>query len=68
MKYLTTLKGIHYRVTMIYTKFIIWDNLRAHKTPFVTNIIEDRESENKFESVDRPPYAPKLAPMEYVFC
>jgi len=49
-------------------KIIIWDSLRAHKTPFVTNIIEDRESENKFESVDRPPYAPKLAPMEYVFC
>ena len=49
-------------------KIIIWNNLRAHKTPFVTNIIEDRESENRFEPVDRPPYIPKLAPIEYVFC
>jgi len=49
-------------------KTIIWHNLRAHKTPFVTNIIEDRESENIFESVDRPPYVPKLALIEYVFC
>ena len=49
-------------------KIIIWDNLRAHKTPFVTHIIEDRISQNIFESVDRPPYAPKLAPIEYFFC
>ena len=49
-------------------KILLWDNLRAHKTPFVSNIIEDRATDNIFESVDRPPYAPKLAPIEYAFC
>ena len=49
-------------------KIILWDNLRAHKTAFVTNIIEDRASPNIFESVDRPPYSPKLAPIEFIFC
>ena len=49
-------------------KIIIWDNLRAHKTPYVTTIIEDRPSANYFHSVDRPPYCPKIAPIEYIFC
>jgi len=49
-------------------KVIIWDNLRAHKTPYVTNIIEDRPSTNNFSSIDRPPYCPKIAPIEYIFC
>ena len=49
-------------------RIIIWDNLAAHKTPFVTNIIEDRASNNNFSSVDRPPYCPKMAPIEFVFC
>jgi len=49
-------------------RVIIWDNLRAHKTPYVTTIIEDRNSPNDFSSVDRPPYCPKLAPIEYIFC
>ena len=49
-------------------RIIIWDNLRAHKTPFVTTIIEDRASDNNFSSVDRPPYYPKIAPIEYIFC
>ena len=47
---------------------IIWDNLAAHKTPYVTTIIRDRPSNNIFYSVDRPPYCPKIAPIEYVFC
>ena len=49
-------------------RVIIWDNLRAHKTPYVTTIIEDRHSPNNFSSVDHPPYCPKLAPIEYIFC
>ena len=32
------------------------------------NIICDRELVNHFYSVDRPPYRPKLAPIEYIFC
>jgi len=49
-------------------RIIIWDNSAAHKTPYVTNIIEGRESANSFSSIDRPPYCPKLAPVEFVFC
>ena len=47
---------------------ILWDNLILHKTPYVTNLIRDRASENNFYSVDRPPYQPKIAPIEYIFC
>jgi len=50
------------------TKCLLWDNVIFHKTAFVTNIIEGRPSPNRFYTVDRPPYAPKLAPIEYVFC
>ena len=46
---------------------IIWDNLRAHKTPYVTHIIEERLSPNNFSSVDCPPYCPKITPIEYNF-
>jgi len=50
-------------------KIILWDNLCAHKIPFVTNIIEDKESQNIFASVDWPPYhAPKLVPIEHILC
>ena len=44
-------------------RIIIWDNLRAHKIPYVTTIIGDRPSPNNFSSVDRPSYCPKLAPI-----
>ena len=47
---------------------ILWDNLILHKTPYVTNIIRDRATRNNFFSVDRPPYQPKIAPIEYIFC
>ena len=47
---------------------ILWDNLSAHKTPYVTNLIRDRQTPNNFYSVDRPPYQPKIAPIEYVIC
>ena len=47
---------------------ILWDNLILHKTPYVTNLIRDRASENNFYSVDRPPYQPKIAPIEYISC
>ena len=32
-------------------KIIFWDNLHAHKTPFGTNITDDRESQNFFTLV-----------------
>ena len=49
-------------------KIFIWDNLSTHKTPYVTNIIEDRASHNHFSSCDRPPYCPKITPIEFIFC
>ena len=48
-------------------KIIIWNNLRTQKMPYVTNIIEDRESPNNYTSVDRPPYCPKIAPIGFTF-
>lgn len=48
-------------------RIIIWDNLRAHKTFYVTYIIEERKTTNHFSSVDRPPYCPKIAPIEHIF-
>lgn len=47
---------------------LMWDNLSVHKTPYVTNVIHGRESNNHFFSVNRPPYRPKIAPIEFVFC
>ena len=46
---------------------IVWDNLCIHKTPYVTNIIENRATPNRFSSVDHPPYVPKIAPIEFIF-
>ena len=48
-------------------KVILWDNLHTHKNPFVTHIIEDRETVNIIDLVDRPPYIPNLAPIEFLF-
>ena len=50
------------------SRCVLWDNLVLHKTPYVTTKIQDRLSDNHFYSVDRPPYRPKMAPIEYVFC
>ena len=49
-------------------KCIMWDNLSVHTTAYVTNVIRDRASHNNFYSVNRPPYRPKIAPIEYIFC
>ena len=49
-------------------RIIMWDNLSCHKTPYVSQIIYGRVSNNVFQSVDRPPYRPKMAPIEYAFC
>ena len=48
-------------------KYIIWDNLSAHNIPYVTNIIEEKGTANTFNSVDRPPYTPRIAPVEFIF-
>ena len=48
--------------------FIRQNNLRAHKTLFFTNLIEDRPTPNHSRSVDQPPYCPKIAPIEFIVC
>ena len=49
-------------------RYFMWDNLTAHKTALVINTVEGRVSNNNFQTMNRPPYHPKLAPIEYVFC
>ena len=47
---------------------IIWDNLSLHKMAYVINNIFGRPTRNRFISVDRPPYRPTMAPIEFTFC
>ena len=51
-------------------RVILWDNLSAHHTGIVTATVELRASrpQFKFTIVPRPPYQPKHAPVEYIFC
>jgi hypothetical protein len=49
-------------------RVLLWDGLNVHNTAYVTHVIEGRPSNNVFRSVTRPPYRPKIAPIEYVFC
>ena len=50
-------------------KYFMWDNLRVHTTPMVTATLELRETRDDFAFVPiyRPPYQPKVAPIEYIF-
>ena len=50
------------------TRYLLWDNLGAHLTEYVTNIVEIREGPTTFVPIPRPPYKPRFAPVEYVFC
>ena len=51
-------------------RIIMWDNLSAHHTGIVTVTVEMRPSRPQFTFtiVPRPPYQPKYAPVEYIFC
>jgi transposase len=49
-------------------RIFMWDNLAAHKTPLVLSTMENRETDHVFHSICRPPYQPKFAPIEYIFC
>jgi len=49
-------------------RYILYDNLSAHLSPYVAQIMELRDSPNKFMGIARPPYQPKYGPTEYVFC
>lgn len=51
-------------------RVIMWDNLSAHHTGLVTATVELRASRPQFTFtiVPCPPYQPKHAPVEYMFC
>jgi transposase len=51
-------------------RIFMWDNLSVHKTALVSNTLQNRESRDRhlFYPLARPPYQPKWAPIEYVFC
>ena len=49
-------------------KVFMWDGLAAHDTAYVIQTIQGRPSNNVYHTVTRPPYRPKIAPIEYIFC
>ena len=51
-------------------RYVLWDNLTAHMTGLVIATVEMRDSrpQHSFTVVPRPPYQPKYAPVEYIFC
>ena len=50
-------------------KYFMWDNLRVHTTAMVTAALElrGRREGFRFTPICRPPYQPKIAPIEYIF-
>ena len=50
-------------------KIFLWDNLSVHGTALVNSTLELRETRHahRFVSMPRPPYQPKVAPIEYIF-
>ena len=51
-------------------RILLWDNLSAHHTGLVTATVELRPTRPQFQFIiiPRPPYQPKYAPIEYIFC
>lgn len=51
-------------------RIFIWDNLSVHLTDVVHAMLELRPTreEHQFISINRPPYQPKFAPVEYIIC
>ena len=49
-------------------RVFMWDGLNVHDTPYVIQMIQGRPSHNVFHTVTRPPYRPKMGPIEYIFC
>ena len=51
-------------------RYFLWDNLALHGTAYVSYKMEMRPARNNFRFVPipRPPYQPKFAPIEYIFC
>ena len=51
------------------SRILLWDNLSVHSTDYVTNTYSNRAGgETEFIAVPRPPYKPRFAPIEYIFC
>ena len=50
-------------------RVLLWDNLSVHKTTMVATMVQlrPRKDEFRFISINRPPYQPNIAPIEYIF-
>ena len=50
-------------------KYFMWDNFSVHTTAMVATTLQLRPRRNdfRFVSINRPPYRPKIAPIEYIF-
>ena len=46
-------------------RVILWDNLSAHKIPYILNMTNDQPSRNCFIIANCPPYRLRLTPIEY---
>jgi len=44
------------------------DNLAAHHSVYVHNMVTNRVGPSNFSIVSRPPYHPKYGPIEYKIC
>jgi hypothetical protein len=49
-------------------RVFLWDNLRSHLSPIVTQTVEGRHGPCRFSILPRPAYQPKYGPIEYKMC
>jgi len=49
-------------------RIFIWDNLAAHNTEYVHNMVMGRPGPQNFSILARPQYHPKYGPIEYKIC
>ena len=49
-------------------RIFIWDNLAAHHSAYVHQMVTGREGPRQFSIIARPQYHPKYGPIEYKIC
>jgi len=49
-------------------RIFIWDNLAAHHSAYVHQMVTGREDPRRFSIIARPQYHPKYGPIEYKIC
>ena len=53
---------------MDFHRILIWDNLAAHLSAYVNNMVTGRVGPSNFSIVPQPPYHPEYGPIEYKIC